>query len=378
MNAETTRRDQARDPLDDFLAGHPVEWTEVRATASELIDLCDARDITPIVYHRLRQQACSALRPAEARLESAARAAAARELVRRREIAEVLRALHAGGTRPILIKGVALAYTVYDLPSLRPYADVDALVRRDAVESIQRTMGALGYREAVSSGGPLLFGQFQMVKRDQYGIDHAFDFHWKISTQTMFADTLSYDEVDLASEAIPTLGSWARGASSIHALLVACIHPVMHHRNARRTIWAYDVHLLVSRLTSLDLERFADLAIDRRVAAICRRQLALAVERFGTNIPDRVFAKLQSQGAPEPSAGYLSPARRWRHELADNVRAHQRWIDRLRVLREVLFPPPRFIVARYSSFGRSGYVLLPALYIHRGLAGGWKVLTGRK
>ena len=247
------------------------------------------------------------------RRTGAAHTATALELVRGREIASVLDALAAAGIRPILIKGVPLAYTLYDAPRLRPYADVDALVRREEVDAIKRVMTALGYVEARLSGGELLFGQFQLMKRDAFGVDHAFDFHWRISTQSLFADVLAYDEVAAAAESLPALGLAARRAGFIHSLLLACIHPAMHHRNAIRTIWLHDIQLLASRLAGADLDRFAELAIERRVAAICASQLALAAARLGTAIPERLLARLQAQRSSEPSAVYLRPDRRWHH-----------------------------------------------------------------
>ena len=356
----------------DFITGLvqrvPVSTLHYRRNPEEMGDLRDAvlEDLA-----RLRKT-----RPIR-EIEAAAHTAIALELVRGREIASVLDALARAGIRPILLKGVPLAYTLYDAPSLRPYEDVDALVRRTEVDAIKRAMAPLGYVEARLSGGELLFCQFQMMKRDRFGIDHTFDFHWRISTQALFADVLGYDEVAAAAEPLPALGRAARRAGFSHALLLACIHPAMHHRNAIRTIWLNDIHLLASRLTHADLDRFASLAVERRVAAICASQIARAAARFGTAVPDRILAALQSQRSSEPSAAYLLPDRRWHHELLANVRGYSRTADRLRLLREVLLPSPRYILDSYA-LGPLGYVILPALYVHRLLHGGVRVLTGRK
>jgi hypothetical protein len=310
-------------------------------------------------------------------IAAGARRATALELVRQREITAVLDALAAAGIHPILLKGVPLAYTLYDAPSLRPYEDIDSLVGRADVEAIKRVMAPLGYAEARLSGGELLFCQFQMMKRDALGIDHTFDFHWKISTQSLFAEALGYEELATHAAAVPALGPCARRAGFVHALLLACIHPAMHHRNTTRTIWLYDTHVLASRLTAVDLDRFADLAVERRVAAICASQLAQSVARFHTPVPERIVARLQSRGSAEPSAAYLQPARRWHHELIENMRGHRQAADRVRLLREVLLPSPKYILDSYG-LGTVGYVLLPALYVHRVLLGGWKIATGRK
>jgi hypothetical protein len=152
----------------------------------------------------------------------------------------------------------------------------------------------------------------------------------------------------------------------------------MHHRNEERLIWIYDVHLLASRLDSHTLERFADLAVERGVGAVCRHQLLLAHDRFGTAIPQEVLTRLSTASA-EPTARYLSPNRRWRHEFAASLRGLPRWADRARLAREVLLPKPAYMFATYGmASGRGSAALLPALYTHRALSGAWKVVRGRK
>src|SRR5262249_2674712 len=149
-----------------------------------------------------------------------------------------------------------------------------------------------GYTEPLMTSGELVFCQFQMMKTDRVGIRHVFDIHWKISTQSLFADLLAYDE--LAADAVPVtaLGSHSRAAGAIHALLIACIHPVMHHRNVDRLIWLHDIHLLLQQLGAADVRRFASLAVSKGVAGICARQIALVSERFHTVVPEDVLAAL--------------------------------------------------------------------------------------
>jgi hypothetical protein len=47
----------------------------------------------------------------------------------------------------------------------------------------------------------------------------------------IFADVLSCDEMASLAADVPGLGLNARTTAPLHALLLACTHPVMHHRN---------------------------------------------------------------------------------------------------------------------------------------------------
>ena len=240
-------------------------------------------------------------------------------------------------------------------------------------------MAGLGYEAPLFCSGDLLFCQFPLQRTDTHGIVHRFDCHWKISTQQVFADLLTFEEASARSIAVPALGAHARTLAPADALLLACVHPVMHHRNAQSLLWMFDVHLLAAALANEELERFADAAIAKKVSAICAQQLSAAVLKFGSRIPDGIMRRLGAGREPEPSAAYLERRRGWGNELLDSLRGLPRWRDRLRLLREVAFPAAAYIRQAYG-FERLwfGTALLPALYLHRIMAGGWKVLTGVK
>lgn len=303
----------------------------------------------------------------------------AQELLRCREIVSVLDALASAGLKPILLKGTPLAYSMYDQPAERPRGDTDLLIRRAELDRVRRTLAALEYEPTLYCDGELLFGQLEMARRDAFGLVHALDVHWTISTQTLFASLLTFDELAADAVAVPALGPNARTAGPVHALLLACVHPVMHHRNEQVPEWTRDVHLLASRLSEAELDRFVALALDKRVGAIAARQLAVARQRFGTPIHDRALTRLTRDAGDEPSAAYLRHGRRWHDELASNLSGLPTWSDRLTLVREVLFPSPSYMRRAYRvAAGPLGSALLPSLYVHRGVKGFLKVLAGRK
>ena len=362
-----------------LLRGGDVDWPSIGATPDVFVEACGREDVEALVDDRLRALPRHAGWPREvlATLGARARAAAARELTRQRELARVLEALAAAGVQPVLIKGTALAYTVYGAPAWRPRHDTDLFVRREDLPAVRRAMGALGYTAPPYCDGDLLFHQFALTKVDALGTEHVFDVHWKISTQAVFADILSY--ADLAADAVaaPALGPHARAAGALHALLIACIHPVMHHRNAERLLWRHDIHLLASGLSSGELVQFAGLAEEKGIGPICARALTGSQEAFGTPVPGHVLSRLGATGN-EALLAYLNPGRRWHHELLSSLRA-LRWRGRLRLMREVLLPAPRYMLGAYGITSRAhGFALLPALYLHRNVCGIWKILAGRK
>jgi hypothetical protein len=362
--------------LEALLRHEPVSWRSLEATAVEFLEACADHEVTCLVHQRLSKRDFSDW-PDEVRsgLSATARAESAVELIRGLEIGSVLAALGEDGIHPVLLKGTALGYTVYENPICRPREDTDLLICREDVRGVERVMAALGYERARQCEGELLFCQFELSRTDDFGITHAFDFHWRISTQPVFAGVLTSEELARDAQTIEALGEYARGPAPVHSLLLACVHPAMHHRNSERLIWMHDVHLLLSTLRAADLERFTAMAVERKVAAICRQQLALVQERFGSHVPDCVMARLSAREAVEPSADYLLPARRWHDELTSSLRSLPDWKHRGRLLSEVLFPTRDYMLSSYGLAPCApSLAVLPLLYVHRAVRGAWNVM----
>jgi hypothetical protein len=363
------------------LRGEDTSFAAFGRTPDEFMRDCADEDLEGLVHERVHEMASTAVWPSPVRasLERQARDNMASELARRVEIASVLGALAAEGVRPLLFKGTALAYTLYEAPHLRPRLDTDLFIRRAAVESVKRTLASLGYSQPAYCDGELLFGQMMFVKTDALGIDHVFDVHWKISTQSVAAGLVTFDELSAEAVGIPALGPAARCVGPAHALLLACVHAVVHHRSVERLIWVHDIHLLASSLSPKELDDFAGLAVAGGVAAVCGHSLTVARARLGTAVPESLLHRLLDGAGDEPSARYLEPGRTWRHEQASNFAALTRWRDRMRLAREVLLPSPAYMRKRYGLVSETmGTMLLPMLYVHRVLRGGMAVLFGRK
>jgi hypothetical protein len=361
-----------------FLGGAPMRWPDLRIDQQSLLDLCKAEDLGALCFHRLSRSAWRDDWPASLcdALSETARVQTGAELLRGRETRAVLDALSSAGVRSILIKGTPLAYTVYEAPVLRPRDDTDLLVAETDVAAARQVMTSLGYATTVHCSD--LFSQFEVQKLDRFGVCHAFDVHWKISTQPVFADVLTYREMLPHAVPVPALGAAAIAPSHVDALLFACIHPVMHHQNAERFLWTYDTHLLASRLTPGGFDDFARRATRKRVAAVCAHELRLAQTLFGTAVPPDVIGALSS-AADEPSAEYLASQRRWHDELASSLRGLPRFADRVKLMRHVLLPSPGYMLGAYGLRGKPlAPWLLPALYVHRNVRGAWKILMGKK
>jgi len=345
----------------------------------ECLDWCRDQDVIPLLDTARRADRLGGW-PAEVRDSLAAIACgyAAREMVTRMALDAVLEALHRRGILPIVFKGTAVAYSAYPHPHLRPRNDTDLLIDRRDVDVVRDTLGAEGYTEPNYCDGELLFCQFELQRTDPLAMTIALDCHWKISSQATFADLFTYEDLLNTSVPVPSLSPHARIAAGPEALIVACVHPAMHHHNEFQLLWLYDVHLLYGALSCAERARFEDLAIARGVAAICAHRLHLAHELLGTPVDPALLERLEGQDG-EATAVYLDDSRRWHDDLTTNLRALPGWRSRLRLLREVALPRPSYMLAKYGiRRSAAGRLLLPALYARRLGGGVWKIVAGRK
>ena len=366
-------------PIAAFLRGDIRRWSDLALDVEQFLGLCREHEVEGLCFERLSKLDSTAGWPRQVweELSDAARTRAAEELLRKAEIRRVVAALADAGIRPILLKGTPLAYTVYDSPASRPRADTDVIVSGADVEAARQVMRSLSYVETVQCHD--LLSQFEVQQCDRFGVIHAFDVHWRISTQPLFADLLTYDALLLRAVAVPALGESAVAPCRVDALLLSCVHPAMHHRNDERLLWILDIHLLASGLSPAELDEFEALARMKKVVAICRRGLQQAQAVFGTLVAADLIGRLKRTAGPEPSAAYLASERRWHHETIASLRALPRLGDRARLVREVLLPSPGYMLGAYGLRDKPlGTWLLPALYVHRNVQGAWKILIGKK
>ena len=365
----------AAELLASALRGHPCRWPadgrpELDAT---VLDAAGWHGISPLLTHCLRRSGPPPGWPASvlAGLTDDARAQAVQEPLVRAELRRVLDALWDSGVRPVVVKGAHLAYSHYSNPCLRPRGDTDLFIEKADREPTRSVLEQLGYRPSAFVSGELVSHQFRYERADSLGLLHAYDVHWKLANQQVFADLLPFDEVADAALPIGRLGIRATGPTSGHALLLACIHRVAHHRNATHLIWLYDMRVLVRSMDDAELEGVAQLARHKQVTAVVADGLDLARARVGARVPSGLLEELRrGSGVAERSAVFLEGGQRKINELFSDLSCLSSWSDRLRLLREHGFPPASYM---RDTYGVTGSGALPVLYAYRIVRGcaGW-------
>ena len=369
----------ARQPWSDveslLLGAIRGDATWPRDTAvSAVIAEATFHGVMPLLLHSVRNgPAWAGWPPAlQVALADAARQQAAVELAQRRELTGIIDAFAGEGIEVLLLKGAALAHTLYPEPWLRPRADVDLLVPEAQRQAAFDLLQKLGYRRADHAGGELASSEASFSKD---GAALPLDLHWRISNSPLLAPMLKFDELSARAAPVAAFGPHARGLGLVDAVLLAATHRAAHHqsplyvggraRRGDRLIWLHDLHLLVPALGPAQLAELAQRAAHHAVAGLCLDALQTARDAFGTALPRELLDALTRAAArPEPSMVFLRGGRR--RLLLAEVRALPDWRQRWQLVREHAFPPADYMLGKYGT-GRRW--LLPALYVRR--AFGW-------
>jgi hypothetical protein len=277
--------------------------------------------------------------------------------------------------QPVVIKGTALAYTLYPDPMLRARGDTDIIIPLTERSRVQDVLSMLGFRHETGVSGEFISYQASYTFATADTGTHNIDLHWRINNSELLSRLFSYDEVLENAIRLPKLCPHALGLSQVHGLLLACMHRATHRQtpyytdgvayySADRLIWLYDIHLLAESLSSSQWRDFVRVAEEKQLCATCLDGIERARSRFHTRCPDFVRNGLTGSGANERPATYLNASK-----------LTQLWMDfvaldgcssQLRFLRELFFPPAAYMRSKYPQ-AQPGSLL--ALYAHRAVFG---------
>lgn len=352
--------------LGRLLAGDARWSTEGDCSVDALVEATDDHGIGPLVWQTLSGAAGigGELRD---RLAARVRAAATRDLFVQREMQRLLDSLHRAGVPALVIKGSALAYTVYEQPWLRPRTDTDLLIRESDVDRAALAFAECGYRRSDAlTSGQLVSHQVAFERTDEHDVHHVVDLHWKVVNPQMLADALPFDVLWSEAQQAPALGPAAMVPSLAASIALGNIHRLAHHQGQDRLIWLVDFLKIAERCRQRDWTRLIELARSSRVAGLCLDGLTQARSRLGAEFPEAVERALSDAAPDEPSRVYLERTVRKRDVLVQDLATLSSWRSRLRLIREHVFPPAAFIRHKYGTHSRWP---LPALYLHRLVTG---------
>ena len=296
----------------------------------------------------------------------------ARNMIHYEELGTALRVFADAGIDVIVLKGGALAETVYRDIGLRPFSDVDILVREEDMQRAKEVMTKIGYvlDERISPE----------AHNEEFGCDlhyiinggHVLEIHWHIARKTgndrytrILIDELWKRALPARIADVDTLV-----LSPEDLLLHLCIHLPRHRYN--RLIWFCDIAEVV-RQGDVDWDRLVDTAKECRAMAYMYYGLHFTDYLLGCDVPASVLDELKpsrfERKVFESIPRDLLPDKNNVLQINPMLKMFliDRTFDRLRYLWEYFFPPIGVLARSYSVSGSRVYLYYIVHPLHLGI-----------
>ena len=349
------------------------QWLATEELHPDLAGWAVAQNLGPYLFQRLQQSAAlrstgavpvqSLPENVRAALLAARYQAVAANTIQRQELANILGALERAEVDVVLLKGTALAYTVYDDPISRLKGDIDAWMQSDRLPAATSALESLGYRSRYKADRPpalmsLVGGEQQMVNNiPGTGL---IELQWPAFRGEWTRHTTQIDHAGIWSRCLPITveGHGTRVMAPEDTLIHLCHHQAISHQFSFPWVRGLlDLHLVVER-ASPDWQKVIAGARVWRLATVLWTVFGLSRQLFNTPIPDEVLGAL----APAPWRRQAIRGLRLDQMLLEMTPAGYRrqrfWIqlllidrvrDMLRLVGRGLFPEEAWLRARYGA-----------------------------
>jgi hypothetical protein len=292
------------------------------------------------------------------------------ELAHAAVVRRALDALGQARIEPVVLKGTALAHSIYPDGAARLRGDTDLLVPPTAKEAASRALASQGFSRRTGIDGE--FVSYQATFHDASGL-HAIDMHWRFNNSELLAGLFTHDELLAGSIALPTLHGNARAPAPAASLLLAALHRAVHIANPYwvgdfpvngldRLVWLVDIDLLARTLGEPEWEALVTSARRKGLSQVLAQALRDASRRLGTPVPAAVTQRLPAKTEArvrEPAWQYVHASKRGQRML--DLMALPGWRPRLTFMREALLPTRDYMRERYGSGSSLAWLYLTRL-----------------
>ncbi|MGH7717713.1 MAG: nucleotidyltransferase domain-containing protein [Gemmatimonadaceae bacterium] len=334
---------------------------DVKAALAD--DASGAKQILPLLFTALRRNGA----PVDESLRPYLTTSYAREEMRNdayRAICRVaLEALGAAGISVMVVKGAALAETVYDHPAQRHCHDIDLFVARDDLDRAVCALRKAGFTQAPLSPD---YGPFDVKMDHPSGLP--LELHGRLFGLPFYK--LPASEAWARSRATVIAGVVTRTLSPEHALVHVCGH-ASYSVSRQWLRWVCDAWYIIEREPELDWHQMLETARRARLVVPLFVTLRYLSEAFGARIPGAFLRRLSDAVDRAPAVERdvaLFGARNGTRESVPALlqRMPGGWPTRLRALGWLLFPSRAYLrgaaLRRPAAAGALLYVTRPLEY----------------
>jgi hypothetical protein len=274
----------------------------------------------------------------------------------------------------IVLKGWALAYSVYDAPYLRPKTDIDILIEGKHKKRAKEILSELGYANPRGWEPREIIDQFSMRKTLVKGIYANIDVHLELTNDKALQPLFSWQELLNNSEYQPELS--VKILNKSYALLHAVIHLLHHSCNSDdiKLIWFYDLYLILKNLSHEEKVILLKKIDSAGLSNVMRFALEAKQSLFPLSQTSEILNVLSTLGSDSKFIYLTQPPSRF-DVMFRNFKQTTGLAKKTKVIQETFFPPKEEI---YLKYGKNNGWPLPLLYLKRIVSGAIRLLSKTK
>jgi hypothetical protein len=342
---------------------------------SRLLNFLRANWMVPFAYRKIGSlpQECLPPETVTDEMRQAFLVSCVRSLQMERQLLEIVDAFRGQGVRVLVLRGPALAFSLYPDPAMRPSSDLDLLVMPEQVVQARGILEGLGYtcmakRFEVARD---FFREECFIDQKNSGNKFPVDLHWvHWELHPFFKGSEKIDIEDLFQRAwnVETPTFAFETLHPVDYLIHSAIHLVMIHRMEMRLSWIYDTAMLAQHLqVPADWQTLQERSIAWRARLPLEQCLKMAQVWAGLELPDG-FEDFSTW--PQPSEDEASVWADTMHHhwvtilLKRSLSSPSLLLKRVPSLLRLLFPHPDMVRLCYPT---SSNWLLPVSYVRRWL-----------
>ena len=288
-----------------------------------------------------------------------------------RQLREIIEAFQEQGVRVLVLRGPALAFSLYPDPAVRPSGDLDLLVMPEQVIQARGILESLGYRCLAKRFETArdFFREECFIYQKNRGNKFPVDLHWvHWELHPFFKGSEEVDIQDLFQRAwkVETPSVTFETLHPVDYLIHSAIHLVMIHKNEMRLSWIYDTALLAQHLqVPNEWKALQERSVAWRARLPLEQCLKMAQVWAGLELPGG-FDDFSTWPGPTEDEAAVWADTMWRHWvtilLQRSLANPSILLRRVPSLLRLLFPHPDIVRFCYPA---SSNWLLPVSYVRR-------------
>jgi len=327
--------------------------------------------ILPLVYWKIGHlpKAFHPPTPIISRMRKAFMDSRVRCLQVEKQLLELLDAFNTAGIRVLVLKGPALARSMYPDPAMRPSDDIDLLVRPEEFIKARDILCEIGYQceEKIFEVLKDCHCEEHFIPSTDLRNNHIIELHWDIQRFFGYKHDNKIEQLFFRATKVMTNTLCFETLHPIDALINAALHMIMTHCQGMRLIWIYDIALLTRNLEGLnDWELLQKRSLACGALLSVKNSLKMAQIWTGLQLP-KAFNDFSTWPKPKKAEivamtnaiqRYERPAKLLKLYLSKPPSLFKKF----HILFKLLFPNPNYMRNTYPS---SCEWLLPFSYVRR-------------